>query len=76
MEKESPTKKYLDMQLVLLGGFAMHNLHCWLCKKNPAVYNMHPNWVFEPCWKCQEKIGGKVYRVHNKFIQWILEKVL
>ena len=37
-------------------GGCEHNLMCWLCGKNKAVYNMHPNWRFEPCWKCQESM--------------------
>ena len=70
---ESPEKKYLDMQLVFIGGAAIHNLKCWLCKEAPAVYNMHPNWVFEPCWKCQEKMGGKIFRVRNPIVRWFVE---
>ena len=38
------------------GPAATHNLLCWLCEDNPAVYSMHPGWVFKPCWKCQKEI--------------------
>lgn len=38
-------------------GGAEHNLVCWLCNNNPAVYSMHPNWIFKPCWDCQKKYG-------------------
>ena len=31
-----------------------HNLMCWLCDKQPAVYNVYPNFIFLPCWKCQK----------------------
>jgi hypothetical protein len=39
------------------GPAAHHNLICWLCGENHAVYDMHPNWVFRPCWDCQEKVN-------------------
>ena len=72
--KPSAEKKWLDMQLVFIGGAAIHNLKCWLCKKNAAVYNMNPVWVFEPCWECQKNIGGQVFRVRNRFFRWILNE--
>jgi hypothetical protein len=39
------------------GPAAHHNLVCWLCNVRPAVYDMHPNWFFRPCWTCQKKIA-------------------
>ena len=39
------------------GGLCEHNLICWLCNKEPAVYDMNPNWVFRPCWTCQKSCG-------------------
>lgn len=70
---ESPEKKWLDMQLVFMGGAAIHNLKCWFCKERSAVYDIHPVWAFLPCWECQEKIPGKIYRVKNPLIRWLLE---
>ena len=45
--------------LGFVGPGASHNLVCWLCNKNSAVYDMHPNWVFRPCWDCQSRINPK-----------------
>lgn len=70
---ENPKKTYKDINLLFMGGAAIHDLRCWLCKKESAVYNMHPNWVFEPCWTCQGKLGGTIFRVKNVFIKWILK---
>lgn len=64
------TKKKVEIEFIGMG--AMHDLECWLCNEESAVYNMNPNWVFEPCWKCQEKIGGKVYRVKSKILQFLI----
>lgn len=36
------------------GLYATHNLMCWLCGENKAVYNMHPVWAFQPCGECDE----------------------
>lgn len=41
------------------GPAAHHNLICWLCQSNFAVYDMRPNWVFRPCWECQKQIFPK-----------------
>jgi hypothetical protein len=43
------------------GGFAWHNLACWLCNERPAVYSMHPNWCFLPCRECQRRIDSPVW---------------
>jgi hypothetical protein len=75
MNNENPKKEYVKLQLVFMGGACIHNLKCWLCNENPAVYNMHPNWCFEPCWDCQNKIGGKLYRIKNKLMQKIVNKL-
>jgi len=39
------------------GGY-QHSVKCWLCNKNSAVYDAHPNWHFIPCWKCQDRNKG------------------
>ena len=72
MKEENPQKEYVKLQLVFVGPACIHNLKCWLCNENSAVYNMHPVWAFEPCWECQAKIGGKLYRVKSKIHQWLL----
>ena len=40
-----------------MGAFT-HNLLCWFCQKNSAVYNAYPDRCFLPCWKCQKKYTG------------------
>jgi hypothetical protein len=53
------TKLGKDVHVELLdrGPAVQHNLMCWLCNKNHAVYDMNPNWIFRPCWDCQEKLN-------------------
>jgi len=46
-------KEKLHIKFFEMGPVVDHNLMCWLCNKNPAVYSMHPEWVFKPCWECQ-----------------------
>jgi len=51
-------KQYkIEITPIGLGGFE-HNLICWMCNKEPAVYDANPNWHFIPCWKCQKKYIG------------------
>ncbi len=40
------------------GLFALHNLTCWLCDKESAVYRLGPDWCFYPCRTCQTKYVG------------------
>ena len=52
-------KKLIDPELSVFGpGGHSHRLECWLCHKEPAVYDGYPNWCFVPCWKCQKKANG------------------
>lgn len=41
-----------------LPGGSDHNLICWMCNKDSAIYSMHPDWIFLPCWECQRKRIG------------------
>lgn len=52
----------IDSDSIPMG--ATHDLMCWICNEEPAVYDMSPNWIMRPCWSCQKKgIGdGKVFR--------------
>jgi hypothetical protein len=50
----------IDFEYIFMG--ADHNLMCWVCNKRKAVYNMYPVWVFQPCWQCNQDIGGEVVR--------------
>ena len=62
-----------------LPGGADHNLICWICNKEQAVYSMHPNWVFQPCWKCQQKFEGmwtKKNWLQRLFDSWNEKKAL
>lgn len=54
------------------GPATLHDVLCWACNKRSAVYSMHPVWAFEPCWKCNEQIGGELFRVRSKFLKWLL----
>lgn len=74
MENPTEKKTYKETNIEYMGGAAIHDLKCWLCKKESAVYNMNPNWVFEPCWKCQSMLGGKIFRIKNRLLLWLLSK--
>jgi hypothetical protein len=50
----------LHIAIEFHGPAATHNLMCWLCDERPAVYKMHPDWVFAPCWTCQAQIASPV----------------
>lgn len=56
--KELDEKKHIKL-FDIGGGLVSHNLMCWICNKNPAVYSMNPEWVFRPCWECQGKLRIK-----------------
>lgn len=45
------------IQMVDYGPAVEHNLICWWCRENHAVYSITPEWVFKPCWECQAKLG-------------------
>jgi len=47
------------------GLYATHNLMCWLCGENKAVYNMHPVWAFQPCGECEQSIEGQLTRTRK-----------
>lgn len=55
----------VEVDIRSLGMGVTHNLLCWLCFKNKAVYSMHPVWVFQPCDECNSQIGGQVKRVRK-----------
>ena len=62
----------VQIEIQFIGPIAQHNLACWLCEgpyKNPAVYDMNPNWCFRPCWDCQARIKAKPWwkRMLGKF---------
>lgn len=48
--------KDIKITIEFVGPAGIHNLKCWLCDKEKAVYDMNPTWVFRPCWKCQKLI--------------------
>ena len=54
---DSPPKKHVKIEMFEVGPAILHNIICWMCDKNPAVYSVNPEWVFKPCWKCQKLIG-------------------
>jgi len=54
----------IKVEIRFVGPAALHNLLCWICEEQPAVYDMHPNWCFRPCWGCQEAINPKRNRRH------------
>lgn len=43
----------LHVEFIDLGPACEHNLMCWICNKNPAVYQMNED-VFFPCRECQK----------------------
>ncbi|MFA5013932.1 MAG: hypothetical protein WC549_00125 [Actinomycetota bacterium] len=49
--------KSVNVELLDSGPAVQHNLMCWLCNEEKAVYDMNPNWVFRPCWDCQARLG-------------------
>lgn len=57
----------MKIDIDFIGMAATHNLMCWVCNENKAVYNMYPVWVFEPCYECSKDIGGKVIRKRGWF---------
>lgn len=42
----------VSANLVIDGPAASHDLTCWMCGKNSAVFDLNDN-VFQPCWECQ-----------------------
>lgn len=49
--------------------FADHNMPCFICGIEPAVYNLNTG-IFEPCWKCQGK-GWRIVRRSTSFRDWL-----
>ena len=62
----------LKVKIIHEGPITHNNLLCWLCNEQPAVYDMHPNWFFRPCWSCQRGIAwnGKLVErtVWDRFV--------
>lgn len=56
--KEKMGRKHAVQMIDLGAGAVNHNLLCWLCDKNSAVYYTHPKFVFYPCWNCQKQYQG------------------
>lgn len=58
------TKAEKKMKIIInfIGPVAEHNLLCWLCEEKPAVYDMNPNFIFRPCWGCQEVFNLKQHK--------------
>jgi len=64
----------MKLKIIPIGpGGSDHNLTCWVCGKEPAVYDMHPNWIFRPCWKCQARGVGNGQMVHSKLLKFLLK---
>lgn len=57
-------------------GAAQHDVLCWLCNKHPAVYDMHPAWVFRPCWDCQRRIDRDGPIIFAKKLPWLLRQII
>lgn len=70
---KKPASK-VKVKLCEMGPAVVHNLTCWVCDKEPAVYDMNPNWVFRPCWDCQKNIG--VFNKEHKNYFWASAKNL
>ncbi|MDZ4210053.1 MAG: hypothetical protein U1C56_02640 [Candidatus Curtissbacteria bacterium] len=67
------TKLGKDVSVELLdcgAGGANHNLLCWICNENKAVYNMYPNWIFQPCWDCQARLDLTGIEIEYKKKKW------
>ena len=63
--------KPVSIELLDIGaGAVSHNLLCWICNKKKAVYNMYPNWIFQPCWDCQARLGLTGIEVKYKKKKW------
>lgn len=67
--------KDIHIEIEHLGPAATHNLMCWICNENKAVYHQYPNWYFGPCWECDANIGGRLYRIRSRLAKWILENL-
>ena len=66
---KSTKGKGVKIKIIPIGpGGSVHNLTCWICNKEPAVYDMHPNWIFRPCWMCQGRGVGNGKIMHNKLL--------
>jgi len=65
-------KRKIKLDLTIPMG-SDHDLLCWVCNKESAIYDMNPTWVFRPCWKCQKKIGktGKILFRNN--LPWFVK---
>ena len=53
------------------GPVVHHDVLCWLCNARSAVYDMNPNWVFRPCWECQESIGATGRIIWRNRLGWL-----
>lgn len=66
--KENPVKITIESRH--LPGGSDHNLVCWVCGKQSAIYSMYPDWCFLPCWECQEHIDSPVWRKKKWWEFW------
>ena len=51
-----------QIEIDYTGMAATHNVVCWICGENKAVYHMYPVWCFGPCWACDGALGGTLQR--------------
>jgi hypothetical protein len=54
------------------GLFALHNLMCWFCREESAIFYLGPKWCFYPCRTCQAKFKGAWTEPKKKWWQKIL----
>lgn len=63
--------KLRSIEAMEIGSAVLHNVMCWVCEKEPAVYSMNPDWIFRPCWKCQKKGIGSGKIMHHWLLKFI-----
>lgn len=64
--------KKLKVTMAQEGPVMLHNLYCWFCEENPAIYSMNDG-IFKPCWKCQKDFKG--YE-HKHMVQKIADAIM
>lgn len=63
--------EHRKINLTWHGPIAEHDVLCWICNEEPAVYHAYPTWLFGPCWKCEKWIEPSYGKVERSTPNWL-----
>lgn len=62
-----------NIEVVVHGPVATHNMPCAVCRDRKAVLNMNTG-IFRPCWECQQD-GWSILRKPWWIPMWVWDRL-